>query len=165
MDRHKLQTEESPWEVFQSAKHYQAVWCRGLRRSWRAACPSTIGCQWSTIAEILKSITASDIACHYLGRRAEALSLYLSPMPVSYLSFWNFGSQPLSDMSLCQCYHTSDPDRALTLFRVPMYYIFVPSSCRIAMRLLRECDAHEEVSQLSFYSGSPVLATLWTGRV
>ena len=58
-------------------------------------------------------------------------------------------------MSLCQCYHTSDSDKVLTLFRVPMYYIFMPSSCRMAMRLLRECDAHEEVSQLSFLLWQP----------
>ena len=36
------------------------------------------------IVEILKSIMASDTACRYLGRRAEALSLSFMPMPVSY---------------------------------------------------------------------------------
>ena len=52
-------------------------------------------------------------------------------MPVSY-HFWNFGSQPASDMSLCQCYHTSDTDGVLTFFECLCTIFLCLSSHRIA---------------------------------
>ena len=88
-----------------------------------------IGCQWSTIAEILKSIMASDIACHYLGRRAEALSLLLIAdacvLPI-------FGTLAASRRQICPCVSATTPwilTGHLPFFSsacVLYFYAFVP---------------------------------------
>ena len=103
-----------------------------------------IGCQWSTIAEILKSIMASDTACRYLGRRAEALSLIYADACVLPI----FGTLAASRRQICPCVSATTPwilTGHLPFFECLCTIFLCLRSCHIAASLPGECDAYEEV--------------------